>query len=88
MEQAGGHAVEEVEHGTDDHPGHGPFDVAVEGHCGGNATRNEVAARDHIGNLFLHCLKVMWDRDEIRKSLFGGLFEFGDYRQVACSLLS
>ena len=53
MEQAGRHAVEEIEDGSYDHPRQGPFEVVAEGKIGSDATRDEVAAGDAVGDMFL-----------------------------------
>ena len=59
MEQAGGHAVEEIEHGTEHDEQQREGIVArercVAGHEGGNAAREQVAAGDGVGDMFFHC---------------------------------
>ena len=57
MEQAGRHAVEKIKDGADDDKYQSHLGVVHKGIADGDAARNEIAASDGVGNMFLdaHC---------------------------------
>ena len=53
MQQTGTHAVEEIKNGPDDDPQQCQFRVVEKGKARSDATRDEVAAGQRVGDMFL-----------------------------------